>query len=191
MQEVWKNIKGYEGLYQISNLGRIKSLPRNGTKPIETIKKTTVDKYGYLRVSLSNKNKRKKVLVHRLVAQAFISNPQNKPQVNHIDGNKKNNVLENLEWCTNSENMKHAYKIGLETTEQAIKNLGKYAKRGKDNPKSKRVLQYDLDGNFIKEWESMNQIERELGYRTQNICSCCQGKYKKAFNFIWRYKIVE
>lgn len=107
MQEIWKDIKEYEGLYQISNLGNVKSLKRN--KLLKPIK----DKDGYLCVTLYKMCKLKEKKVHRLVAQTFILNPENKPQVNHIDGNKQNNVVNNLEWCTRLENIEHAWKIGL------------------------------------------------------------------------------
>lgn len=190
MEEIWKDVKDYEGLYQVSSIGRIKSLPRNGTINKERILKCTVDKDGYLKVNLSKNNIQRKIIVHRLVAMAFISNPYNYPQVNHIDGNKQNNEATNLEWVSNKENIQHAYKIGLITHEKITKNLKHYSEIGKKNPKSVQVVQYDLNGNFIKEWGSVNQIQKELGYHSQNICCCCQGKYKKAFGYIWKNKEV-
>lgn len=114
MKEVWKDIEGYEGYYQVSNFGKIKSLKRE-RRLLEIILKEKKDKDGYLRVNLFKKNKRKMYGVHCLVLQAFISNPENKPQVNHKDGVKINNNFENLEWNTNSENQKHAWKTGLHT----------------------------------------------------------------------------
>ena len=110
--EQWKDIEGYEGLYQISNLGRVKRLiginiyKEHYLKPVK-------DRYGYLYVCLSKNNKHKVKTLHRLVAIYFIPNPDNKPCVNHIDGNKKNNKVENLEWCTYKENTCHAYKTSL------------------------------------------------------------------------------
>lgn len=109
--EVWKDIRGYEGIYQISNLGRIKSLHRdcrNGR-----ILNPAKNNSGYLRVALSNNGKIRYDSIHRLVAEAFISNPKKLPEVNHIDGNKLNNSVENLEWVTKGENQIHAYKTGL------------------------------------------------------------------------------
>lgn len=106
--EEWKDVKGYEGIYKISNLGRIKSLPRNGTIKTERILRVFEDRYGYLYVSLNKNNSKKKEKVHRLVATAFISNPNSYEQVNHIDENKKNNHVENLEWCTAKYNQNYS-----------------------------------------------------------------------------------
>lgn len=119
MKEVWKDIAGYEGLYQVSNRGRVRSLAR--VVPHSTGGKLTVspkilipkDRNGYDHVSLWKNNKEYRVKVHRLVAQVFIPNPENKPEVNHIDANPKNNVVENLEWVTRRENMRHAINLGL------------------------------------------------------------------------------
>lgn len=118
MKETWKTIKGYKNKYLISNLGNIKSVKRNIILNPPTHK-------GYFHVTLFNKNIRKWYYVHRLVALAFISNPKNKPYINHIDGNKQNNHVDNLKWCTQSENEKHANKLGL-------KNF-----KGENNGKSK------------------------------------------------------
>lgn len=123
-EEIWKDIHGYEGLYQISNLGRVKSLSRQVRG---TIKRITSDRImvanmgstGYREVSLSRNGKRAVKKIHRLFAIAFIANPENKPCINHKDGNKLNNDIENLEWCTYSENVRHALKTGL------IKPLGR------------------------------------------------------------------
>ena len=120
MIEEWKDIQGYEGLYQVSNLGNVKNLERivkcklQKTKTIkEHLLKKSVNKFGYEYVCLSNDSITRKIKVHRLVAQAFIPNPLNKPQVNHINGIKTDNKVENLEWCNNQENMAHAIKNGL------------------------------------------------------------------------------
>lgn len=124
MKEVWKDVVGYEGLYQVSNLGRVKSLarfklnhgklkpiPERILKPWEMSKQTNGQ--AYMMVSLYQNAKRKSALVHRLVAEAFIPNPENKPTVNHKNGDKYNNQVDNLEWMTQRENLLHAYKMGL------------------------------------------------------------------------------
>ena len=109
MKEMWKDVDGYEGRYQISNLGNVKSIIHNK----ERIKKRTIDSRGYYIVSLAKQGKSRSYLVHRLVAQAFIPNPQHLPVVNHIDGNKKNPCADNLEWCSYQENHDHALRTGL------------------------------------------------------------------------------
>lgn len=115
MRKIWKYVKGYEGLYKVSNYGEVKRMsgkvPRGdgfiGVKGGVLIPKDNGK--GYLRVKLTKNNKEKRIMLHRLIATAFVENPLNKPNVNHIDGNKKNNTINNLEWCTQSENMKHFY----------------------------------------------------------------------------------
>ena len=111
MKEAWVDIKDYEGLYQISNLGRVKSLKRNTAH--ERILIPRVGRDGYLYVGLCKNGITKTKKIHRLVAENFIENPENKKEVNHIDGNKLNNYIFNLEWCNRSYNLKHAYKLGL------------------------------------------------------------------------------
>ncbi len=122
MEEVWKDIKNFEELYQVSNLGRVKSCNRfknnNGglVKISEKIMKPHLNTSGYYQAILSKNNKKYMPLLHRLMAEAFLDNPNNYPQINHINGIKTDNRLENLEWCSASENQKHAYKTGLSET---------------------------------------------------------------------------
>lgn len=113
--EIWKDIDGYEGRYQVSNMGNVRSLYYHNTKGIVRVKclKPATDKKGYLRCALSKSNKLVTYKIHRLVATAFIPNPENLPQVNHINGDKSDNRIGNLEWCNNSQNQIHAYKNGL------------------------------------------------------------------------------
>lgn len=117
IQEIWKDIKGYEGKYQISNLGNVRSLMYHNAKGIRrtSLLKPATDRSGYFRCALSKNNILTTFKVHRLVAQAFIPNPLNLPQVNHLNGNKQDNRAENLEWASNSTNQIHAYKLGLNT----------------------------------------------------------------------------
>jgi len=172
MQEIWKDIEGYEGLYQISNLGNVKSLYFE--PPI--ILKSSKDSRGYLYVVLSKNGKQKIGRIHRLVASAFICNPKNKPQVNHIDGVKSNNTVKNLEWVTNAENMKHASKNGLRADVS-----------GNNNPRCRAINQYDLNGKLIKQWKSFYEITCSLGFNRSCIWRCCIGKFQKSHNYIWRY----
>lgn len=167
IEENWKDIKGYEGFYQISNLGNVRSLPRNGTINKSRILKPNNVK-NYLQVSLQKHGETKYQKVHRLVADTFIPNPNNYPQVNHIDGNKHNNCVDNLEWVTSSENQLHSY--------YTLKN------------NIKPVLQYDRNGNFIKEWINPAKAGDTLKIIRQNIYDCCNGKRKTAGNYIWKYK---
>ncbi len=191
MKEKWKDIKGYEGLYQVSNLGRVKSLDRyivnkNNKQQYYNgkILKGNIRK-GYLKLTLSKDNSQKTVPIHILVAKAFIPNPENKPEVNHIDGEKTNNCVSNLEWATRSENELHAYKNGL--AKPSLKQKEAVAKYAKENY-SKKVLQYDLNGNFIKEWNSMHDVWRELGIRPSYICRCCKGLRNHTYGYVWKYK---
>lgn len=167
MTEIWRDIDGYEGIYQISNKGRVKSL-HNGS---ERILRPVIDKYGYMFVYLSNNSVRKYFRLHRLVALAFIPNPENKPQVNHKDENKKNNCVENLEWITHIDNC----------------NYGTRNERIGDS-QSKPIFQYSKSGDFIREWKSAREVERVLDIYNTGIIACCKGKRKSAGGFVWRYK---
>ena len=122
MTEIWKDIQGYEGLYQVSNLGRVKSLTKR-YKDVECLKFYEWD--GYKIVGLHKNRQRTAYRVHRLVALAFVPNEQGKPQVNHINGDKSDNRASNLEWCTGSENMKHAYSNGLQQINTEAANRAK------------------------------------------------------------------
>ena len=184
-KEIWKDIKGFEKRYQVSNLGRIKSLPKFvnnnpnyssiGYYTKEKILKPFNNKKMYKLVKLYKGNKSYNKKVHRLVAEAFIPNVKNLPQVNHIDGNKQNNCVENLEWCTNKENQIHAWENNLQTK-----------KYGANNKLSKKVEQYDLKGNLIKIWDCVEEARKTL--HISNISLVCNGKRNKAGGYIWRYK---
>ena len=170
--EIWKDIKGYEGRYQISNFGRIKSIWKTTSKILKCAKKPS----GYMVCTLSKNGIFKYYRVHRLVADAFIPNVENKPQVNHINGIKTDNNVDNLEWCTAKENIHHSFKVGLSK-----------GRRDAQNTSSKKIRQYSLDGIFVKEWESGMQIQRELGFNNSAVSACCLRKTKQAYGYIWRH----
>lgn len=191
MQEIWKDIKEYEGLYQISNLGNLISIKHNRIKPI--IVKTQKSQR-YLRVNLWKKGEYKTFSIHRLVAEAFLPNPNKFPVVNHKDGNKLNNKANNLEWCTQSHNVKESYKLGLQKifTPPMRENYIPWNKGKKmstnyinKNYSTKKVNQYTMNNDFIKCWNSIAQAEKELGIT--HISMCCKDKRKSAGNYIWRY----
>lgn len=176
-KEIWKPIKDYEKFYEVSNLGNIKSL-----KSSKKIMKKFEDNLGYLCINLqTNQHKKKKHRVHRLVAQAFIPNINNFPQVNHKDGNKQNNCVDNLEWCTAKYNIIHAYKNGLK------KPYWK-DKFGINNKNSKQVYKIDINSNkIIKKYNSISDAKRELKIDNSSISKCCKNKQKTAYGYKWRY----
>ena len=170
--EIWKDIPNYEGLYKVSNLGRIKSVPHiikankyGGTRITkEYIKKTNVGWHGYVWVSLSKNGKGKTHSVHSIVARAFINNSSGLKYINHIDGNKQNNNVNNLEWCTAHENQMHASAIGLIT-------------------QSKKVICVETGEIY----QSSGEAERKTGICGRNIRSACSGKYKTAGGYRWKW----
>ena len=168
MKEEFKEIIGYEGWYWISNLGNVKSKFRQ--------LKLCINKDGYYVVNLCKENRMKTFNVHRLVALHFIDNPDNLPQVNHKDECKTNNCVTNLEWCTQQYN--HDYGTRNERTGHSQMN-----KQG-----SKALLQYDLQGNFIKEFPSVSEASREFGKSQANISRCANDFKNQAYGFIWKFK---
>ena len=178
--ESWKDIQEYENKYQISNLGRVKSLNYHRMN-IEKILTPKINRYGYLTVNLSKNGKIKIFLVHRLVAQAFIPNPLNLPQVNHKkEFEKQNNKAENLEWCTNKYNMN--YGTGRE---RRLKNTD-FRKRAEKL--MIKVYQYDFKGDLVKEWKSTSDAGRN-GFDITSINECCnQRKSKTHRGYVWSYK---
>ena len=170
MQEIWKDIQGYEGYYQVSNLGRVKSLNYKRTKK-EKILKPNITKVNYQQVHLC-KNKQIKILyIHRLVAEMFIPNPNNFPIINHKDENPMNNIYSNLEWCDKKYNL----------------NYGTAQER-KAQKHNKPILQFDLDSNFIKEYESITQASKELNIKIDYISSCCLGRRRKTKGYVFKFK---
>jgi len=186
MGEIWKDIPNYEGLYQISNLGRVKSLERivlqkNGRKRVqhELIRKPRKVYKGYLQIDLWKNHEYSAKRINRLVAQAFIPNPENKPEVNHIDGNKENNCVDNLEWVTGKENMQHAIRTGL----------WKASHSPKKNRKSKKIIQLDDENNVIKVWDSIRDIMKYYNLKySSHIYACINGKRNHYKNYKWKYE---
>lgn len=180
MKEIFKPIDEFNGRYLISNLGRVKSLnyiyPGNigYLKPIQ-------HHGGYQVVHLSKDGKIYNRMIHTLVAKAFIPNPENKPIVNHIDGNKANNHVSNLEWVTYKENTAHAIRIGIHDPHE--NNVPK----GRDNYHSKPVLQFTKDGQFVKRWECMSDAARHIGCNPCMIVNNASGRTKSAHGFVWKY----
>lgn len=204
--ELWKDIEGYEGRYQVSNEGRVKSVKRlvpNGKNRLITVHEKilkncvfTKTKYEYVKLYLNGN--RKNILIHRLVAETWIPNPENKPCVGHKDCNTHNNSVVNLYWCTYEENNNHpitkerqskakegkpsnnsGHKWTLKTRDKHIEHI----KRVK-----KTIYQYTLNENLLKIWDSIIDIEKECGFARAAISYCCNGKRKTAYDYIWSFE---
>ena len=162
--EEWRNIEGYDGRYQISNLGNVRATDFNHTGKVKVMR-ISIGTHGYPQISLSKNNKKKTFKIHKLVADAFIPNPFNLPDVNHRDENKQNNCASNLERCTKAYNNRYGTRI-LRTSQE--------------------FRQYDLSGNLIRIWKSGKDIEREEGYDRRHINRCCNGRRPTAYGYIWK-----
>lgn len=167
MQEIWKPIPGYSGKYLISNLGNVKSTNYKNTNS-EHLMKSSPSNMGYYKLELYSQGKSTVKYVHRLVAESFIANPENKPQVNHIDGNKSNNVVTNLEWCSASENQQHAVRHNLHSRTP--------------------VEQYTSSGEYIRSWDSIKEAAEKLNICASNIGYNIAGRSKTYKGFIWKKK---
>lgn len=167
MKEIWKDIQGYEGIYQASSYGRIKSIKKNKN----LIMKLGIHRDGYYKIKLCKNGDKKWYQVHRLIAKTFLPNENNYPCVNHKDENKLNNHIDNLEWCTTLYNNTYGTRI------ERVRNKC-----------SKPIIQYDLNNNFIKEYPSLSEAHRQT--KIWGICKCVYGIYKQAGGYIWGYKEV-
>ncbi len=186
--EIWKDISGYEGYYQISNKGNVRSLDRfDGVHDRQgTIIKPHMKHNGYLQVGLRKHNTRKWISIHRLVAIHFIENPDNKPQVNHIDGNKQNNNVENLEWVTAKENQNHATRIGLRNNIRKGENHPYYGKFGENSKSAKPVIRKDPKTGETKLYKA-KILAKEDGFDVTSISKCCHGKLKTHKGYEWYF----
>lgn len=170
MKEIWKDIKNYEGIYQVSNLGNVKVLDRKvyNSKVLCKRKgrnfKLNKNARGYIVINLTKNHITKSYLLHRLVAQAFISNPENLPQVNHIDENKENNNVNNLEWCTAKYNINYS-------------------------KKSREILQLDKNDKIIKIYKGTKEASLETKIQKSSIIRCCKGERKTAGGYKWKYNL--
>ncbi|KKN42124.1 hypothetical protein LCGC14_0716280 [marine sediment metagenome] len=181
LKEIWKDIKGYEGLYQVSDLGEIKSLDRviySKFRSIQTFKgrilRKLIHNNGYVSIMLSKKGITKRFIIHRIVAKSFILNLQNKKEVNHKNLIKGDNRAENLEWVTPKENMKHA-----------DKNIDLYQK-GSLNKRSKSCIQISLDGLLVGMYGSRNEAFRKTGVNAAHISDVISGNRKMAGGYKWQ-----
>lgn len=198
--EIWKDVAGYEGLYQISNLGRVKGLKRNKILALK-------DNQGYLKIGLRKpKDKQRFFSVHRLVAIAFIPNPNNYPQINHKDECKTNNCVSNLEWCTAKYNCNygtHTLRVVQNTDYSKVNYKARhehtnYAERYKHTDYthirectkrrfSHRVIQYTLNDEVVREWDSLRDLEKALKCDRKQVVKCCKGIRENFRGYKWKY----
>lgn len=174
MEELWRDIEGYEGLYQVSNLGRVKSFDTKDK--LDRIRKGRVlkgrkDKYGYIQVGLYKQGAASKKKIHRLVAEAFISNPENKPEVNHIDEDKTNNIISNIEWVTPKENLNHGTRNERSSRKQSIP-----------------IIATNLNTGEYREFYGSRECARQLGLNQSNITKVLKGKQKQTGGYTFQYK---
>lgn len=217
MTEIWKDVIGYEGLYQVSNLGNVRSLNYRGKKIVNVLKQDISSEWHH-RVCLSGKNK----LVHRIVAIAFIETPEKykdiplkKLDVHHIDKNPHNNSVDNLMWMTKEEHLSHHHsgmhfsketlelfskqRKGRKHSDETKRKIGEsrsgekhpmFGLYGKDNPTSKPILQYDLEGNLVAEWDCIKDAATHYNIYSSNISLVCNGKQKTYKGYVWKFKEV-
>lgn len=214
MEEVWKDVVGYEGLYQVSNLGRVKSLSRLVDKgkygtiyTKERILKNQKVNVNYLFVILSKDGKHKNMTVHRLMAKAFLPNPENLSDVNHKDENPSNNFIyvnedgsvdyekSNLEWCTHKYNCNYGTsKIRIIKTRRKNNDVSEMVKKQKETKKRLKsrcrplpIAQYSTNGELLATYESALQASKTTGIHVSAILRCCHGVYKQMRGFIWKF----
>lgn len=187
MSEVWKDVEGYEGLYQVSNLGRVKSLNYNKTGKSK-IMKSHLNSKGYYVVALSKSGVHKTKCIHVLLAQSFIPNPEGKPTVDHINRDKTDNRIENLRWATRLEQtLNRDPETNRRSAETKRKN-GDYEKLKEMNKKlkGKAVIGISLDDGHVIAYETIRTAEKD-GFVSAGICACCKGKKRQYKGYVWKY----
>ena len=176
MNETWENIQGYEGLYMINKQGHIKSFRGKNIKYLKPVKAWFMGKYN--KIGLYKNRKCTQFYIHKLVLSTFVGTKGNKYEVNHIDGNTKNNSLDNLEWVTRSENLKHSYSVLWRKAKLPTNNI---------NFQPRKVAQYSMEWLFIKKWDSVSQAASYIWCSPSCITSCCKWRRNTGYNFIWEY----
>lgn len=174
--EIWKELKGYEGLYEISNFGKVRSIERiddRGRKLKSKTLATRTNNMGYEYISLNSSGIRKTYRLHRLVAMTFIENPNKFSEVNHKDENKLNNKADNLEWCSRIYNANYG----------TLKARSVEKRKGK----GKKVIQYTIDGILLKEFNTLLEASKSVSGKATNISACCKGKYKTSYGYKWKF----
>lgn len=183
MEEIWKDVIGYEGLYQVSNLGRVKHLIGYNHKT-EYILKPTLNEAGYYYVTLSKHNKTRKRLVHRLVALAFIKREDDyRNEIDHINAIRTDNRIANLRWCTRKENCN----FPLYRANSSKQGCWMYQRCLELHPRARSVAQYDENSNLIAIWKTAKEAELSTNIKRSGICLCCKGYRNSAGGFIWKY----
>ena len=189
--EIWRDVVGYEGLYKVSNFGRVKSLKDNNGKYREKILKFAKNNKGYLYVCLCKEGKVNKCKAHRIVAQAFLENPNNLPMINHKDECKTNNVVTNIEWCTAKFNCNYGTRnkriVANTDYKEKVANTDYKAIAEKQ---SKQVFQYSKDLELISVWKSTRECDRN-GFDSGHVSACCRGKLQHYKGYIWSYEPIK
>jgi hypothetical protein len=191
MQEIWKDIAGYEGLYQVSNLGNVRNVNWRGSGVARSLRpKLTRDGYRVVRLCMSGK--RKECFVHRLVAGAFLPNPGDLPIVNHKDENRENNAASNLEWCDHSYNMRYSMNLHPERQELQKRVRDKTfddcdTRKGPYKRKTPVIQRSIETGEIVAVWSSLYEAAIKNKWHGSLIKRCCEGEHKTAYGYIWRY----
>ena len=190
MEEIWKDIAGYEGLYQVSNLGKVRSLQYGNRDEVRELYLKPHTR-GYLQVELHKNGSRKMFTVHRLVAMAFVDGYEETKLVNHIDEDKQNNVSTNLEWVTASQNVLHSISHRKVVTKRNCGGHRNHVNYPKFQPRTDKrpVIQMSMDGEIIKHWDSTIRVKEVLGYSDWSIKQCCRGNRRTAYGYKWQYAI--